>query len=218
MQARRASGCAAYRQRHRQRDLPSSPCDSEPTSSSSLPSIATCAPPRARAPASPCRDRAHRALVPPSTPRMARYAVLHRDPAERPGLLVRPGEPEPCTVPRGEVGHVLAEQLDRPRRGGQITGDHVEQRRLAGAVRPEDRAPFARNTSRSMSRTASRPPKRRPTPRKRRVGSTFEAGDTGSVAAAVMRPLLLGNAIDHRDLFPCPRKSLVDAVRERTAR
>src|SRR6516164_9807158 len=40
-------------------------------------------------------------------------------------------------------------------------------------------------TSRSTSRTASRPPKRRPTPRRRRVGSALSDVGTASVAASV---------------------------------
>ena len=44
---------------------------------------------------------------------------------------------------RRQVGDVLPHQLDRARRGREVAGDDVEQRRLAGAVRPEDRAALA---------------------------------------------------------------------------
>src|SRR5439155_3958173 len=49
-------------------------------------------------------------------------------------------------------------------------------------------------TSRSTSRTAWRPPKRRPTPRKRRVGSTVTACAAGS-ANALLDDLLRDDAV-----------------------
>src|SRR5581483_4683364 len=64
-------------------------------------------------------------------------------------------------------------------------------------------------TSRSTSRTASRPPYRRPTPRKRRIGAA-----TSAAGASVNR--LPGDG--RGDLLALPRQLLLDALREVAAR
>ena len=51
--------------------------------------------------------------------------------------------PSSRALPRGSVRHVPAEELDRPDVGGKSPADDVEERRLAGAVRAEDRPALA---------------------------------------------------------------------------
>ncbi len=70
-------------------------------------------------------------------------AVLDAQAEEHPRLLVRAGEPEPRALAGRRRRDVAAEELDRPGRRGQVAGDDVEERRLARAVRPEDRPPLA---------------------------------------------------------------------------
>ena len=92
-------------------------------------------------------------------------AVLDGQPEEEPRLLVGTREtelgPRSARAPR----HVLAEELDVPARGGKVAADDVEQRRLSGAVRAEDRATLAGLdveidvvARREARRNAGRPP------------------------------------------------------------
>ena len=46
---------------------------------------------------------------------------------------------------RRHAPQLLSEQPDRAGVGGEIAGDQVEQRGLAGAVRADDQAPLARH-------------------------------------------------------------------------
>src|SRR6266550_3036375 len=66
-------------------------------------------------------------------------ALFYRQPEEHAGLLVRAREAEPGTRARRSHRDLLPEQLDRARRGRYVACDHVEERRLPGAVRTEDR-------------------------------------------------------------------------------
>src|SRR5437764_1517114 len=72
-------------------------------------------------------------------------------------------------------------------------------------------------TSSSTSRTAWSPPKRRPTPRKRRVGSAFFP--SGRASGTRLLHVLLGDhaVLDDLDL-PLPRKMLLHAGREAATR
>src|SRR6266702_3486468 len=65
---------------------------------------------------------------------------------------------------------------------------------------------------RSTSRTACRPPKRRPTPRRRRTGSALSASGTGWVT------YLLNDTVDDRFLVTDPRQRPLLAGRERPTR
>src|SRR5205823_10664731 len=69
--------------------------------------------------------------------------VLHREPGEEPRLLVRATHPELGARARRQLGDLLAVEFDRARARSKVAGDHVEERRLARAVRAEDRAPLA---------------------------------------------------------------------------
>src|SRR5207253_2864581 len=69
--------------------------------------------------------------------------VLDGEAEEEPRLLVGAGEPATGPVPRRRVRHVPPEQLDGSGRGGKVARDDVEQRRLAGPVRPENGAALA---------------------------------------------------------------------------
>ena len=51
--------------------------------------------------------------------------------------------PASRAVPRGHGRHVGAEQLDRAGRRWEVSGDDVEERRLAGAVRAENGSSLA---------------------------------------------------------------------------
>ncbi len=64
-------------------------------------------------------------------------------PLKQPRLLVRAREAELRAVAGGPLRDVLAEELDRARRRRDVAADDVEERRLPGAVRAEDRAPLA---------------------------------------------------------------------------
>ena len=155
-----------------------SPWESEPTSLSELVSIATLpAASRARSRArGRCRGASTGRRRPPRRRRSRGRCVLDGEPVEEPRLLIRAGEPELRTVPGRASGHVLAEELDACR----STAGRSPQMTLKSVVLPAPfgpriarRSPWA--TSRSTSLTARRPPKRRPTPRRRRVGSAFSA-------------------------------------------
>src|SRR5205085_4239865 len=65
------------------------------------------------------------------------------EPEEQPRLLVGAAHPELRARPRRERGHVAAQELDEAPGWWEVARDDVEQRRLAGAVRAEDRAPLA---------------------------------------------------------------------------
>src|ERR1700730_5113452 len=67
-------------------------------------------------------------------------AVLDAQAEQHPRLLVGPCQSQPRPVPRRRVGDVVAEELHGSARGRDVTGDNVEERRLAGTVRPQDRA------------------------------------------------------------------------------
>src|SRR5205814_10671863 len=69
--------------------------------------------------------------------------VLDREAEEEPGLLVRPGESQSRAPAGRQPRHVPPEELDPPRRRRHVARDDVEERRLPGAVRAEDRPPLA---------------------------------------------------------------------------
>ena len=84
----------------------------------------------------------------PQTPAVAtddreKDVVLDREAGEEAGLLIRPREAELRPDPGGEVRDVAPHHLDRSRRRRKVARDEVEERRLAGPVRAEDRAAFA---------------------------------------------------------------------------
>ena len=81
-------------------------------------------------------DRPEPAAVPPDDGEVE--VVLDREPGEEPGLLVRPRHAQPRPHAGGQVRHVGAHHLDRAAGGLEVTGDQVEQRRLARAVRAQD--------------------------------------------------------------------------------
>ena len=122
------------------------PCESEPTSvCSESPSHTRSAAARAR---SRCvllargrLDDAQPAAVVPHDGEVE--VVLDRQAREEPRLLVRPGDAEPRAHARGEVGDVGAHHVDRAGRRHEVTGDQVEQGRLARAVRAQDGAALA---------------------------------------------------------------------------
>ena len=68
--------------------------------------------------------------------------VLDAQPPEQARGLEGPGEPQAGACPGGRVGDVPPEQLHRSRGRRELPRDQVEQRRLAGAVRPENRPPL----------------------------------------------------------------------------
>src|SRR5205814_1716960 len=70
--------------------------------------------------------------------------VLYGEAREQGGNLVGPAQTPADSLIGREMGDVFAEEADRSRRGRKVAGDAVEQRRLAGAIRTKDRAPFAR--------------------------------------------------------------------------
>ena len=81
---------------------------------------------------------------PRCTPRIARNRLWATvSPMNSMRGLVGPAEAEPRPPVRRQVGHVLAEELDRARGREVVAGDHVEERRLPGPVRAEDRAALA---------------------------------------------------------------------------
>ena len=91
--------------------------------------------------------------------------VLDGQPVEEPRLLVRAREAELRPVAGGPFRDVLAEELDRARRRRDVATDDVEERRLPGAVRSEDRPALAvddvevdARRRREARRTAGRPP------------------------------------------------------------
>src|SRR4051812_28396605 len=71
--------------------------------------------------------------------------LLHRDrdvlargeAVEEARVLERAAEAEPRPPVLARARDVRAEEADPARRGAQGAGDHVEERRLAGAVRPD---------------------------------------------------------------------------------
>jgi hypothetical protein len=69
--------------------------------------------------------------------------VLHAETGEEARLLVGTPHPELRARTGRELRDLLAVELDRARARWEVAGDHVEERRLAGAVRAEDRAPLA---------------------------------------------------------------------------
>ncbi len=86
-------------------------------------------------------DRAE--VTRPHAERREIEVVLDREPEEQARLLVRATHPELRARARRERGDVGAEKLDRPRGRREVAGDDVEERCLAGAVRPEDGALLA---------------------------------------------------------------------------
>ena len=78
-------------------------------------------------------------------------------------VLEGAGEPHPGEPLRAVAGHVLRpSSRTAPASGAVEAGDKVEQRRLTGPIRADDRDELAlRRSSRSMPATAVRPPKRR---------------------------------------------------------
>src|ERR1700741_3391571 len=69
--------------------------------------------------------------------------VLHRETGKEPRLLIRAPHAELRARAWGQLCDLVALKLDRARARGKVARDHVEERRLAGAVRPEDRTPLA---------------------------------------------------------------------------
>ena len=122
------------------------PCESEPTSECSESASQT------RSAAAWARSRSARSRAAECTaPQAAALAaddrevevVLDRQAREEPGLLVRPCDAEPRPHARGEVGDVGAHHVDRAAGRHEVARDQVEQRRLAGAVGPENGAALA---------------------------------------------------------------------------
>ena len=70
--------------------------------------------------------------------------VEHRQAGEQRRDLVGAAQAAADALMRREMRHVLAEEADRAGGRGEIAGDAVEQRGLAGAVRAEHGAPLAR--------------------------------------------------------------------------
>ena len=70
--------------------------------------------------------------------------VDHRQAGEQRRDLIGAAQAAPDALVRREVRHVLAEEADGAGGRGEIAGDAVEQRGLAGAVRAEHGAPLAR--------------------------------------------------------------------------
>jgi hypothetical protein len=70
--------------------------------------------------------------------------VLERVLPEQRDDLVGAGHPEVRALVRQQARRLLPEHPDRAGVGGEIAGDLVEERRLAGAVPPDDQAAFAR--------------------------------------------------------------------------
>jgi hypothetical protein len=69
--------------------------------------------------------------------------LAHAEAAERVAVLERAREAAPPAAVRRPGGHVLAVELDRPGVGAVEAAEHVDERRLAGAVRadqPDDLA------------------------------------------------------------------------------
>ena len=70
--------------------------------------------------------------------------VLDAEAAEQPRGLERARQSHPRPGAGGGRGDVPPQQLHRARAGRELPRDQVEQRRLPGAVRPQDRAPLSR--------------------------------------------------------------------------
>ena len=68
----------------------------------------------------------------------------HRHAAERAELLERPADAPAVDLIRPEAGERLAGEADLPAVRPVEAGDHVEERRLPGAVRPDDADDLAR--------------------------------------------------------------------------
>src|SRR6185436_13246478 len=66
------------------------------------------------------------------------HVLIDRQLGEDIGALERAPHAEPADVVRRESGDVAAFQYHRARVGTEVAGDQVEQRRLAGAVGPDD--------------------------------------------------------------------------------
>src|SRR5205085_3327782 len=58
--------------------------------------------------------------------------------SERPRHLMRAADTEPAALRRAQRRDVVSTQLDAARVRTQRPGEHVQERRLAGAVRPDD--------------------------------------------------------------------------------
>jgi len=72
-------------------------------------------------------------------------AVLeHGEGREEVGDLERPGQPQRGAPVRRHPGDVALEEADGARRHRQLARDEIEERRLAGAIGPDERAPLAR--------------------------------------------------------------------------
>ena len=69
--------------------------------------------------------------------------LLDRQAEKESRFLKGSGQAELHALPRRDERHVLAEELDGSGCGRELTRDDVEERRLPGAVRPEDGAPLA---------------------------------------------------------------------------
>ena len=115
--------------------------------------------------------------------------VLDAQAEEEPRRLEGAGQAHaaPASAP-GRCGHVLAEELHRARSRRELAGDEVEERRLARAVRAEDRAPLAgEDLQVDVGARRWTPPKRRPIPRRRRIGAAPGASTAlDAVAAAAI--------------------------------
>jgi hypothetical protein len=131
---------------------------------------------RARSRMTPSRPVAHRAQVALLRAEHREVeVVLDAQAEEEPGLLVGAAHAAVGPARRRDRADVRAQELDGPEVAGmspEITLNSVVFPAPFGP-RIARRSPGA--TSRSTSRTASRPPKRRPTPRRRRIGSAPSA-------------------------------------------
>ena len=152
------------------------------------------------------RSRYSRFLRGPLPPKVARLHAEHGEVAgcprsrdrNEPCLPVRAGEAERRSLSRRHQRRVLAEQHHAARGRRGIPCDHVEQRRLPAPFGPRIARRSPGTISRSTSRTAWRPPKRRPISRSWRIGSAL-ADSAGAVAASLH---LLDHAVDDGLLLP----------------
>ena len=110
----------------------------------------------------------------------------------------------PCARACAPAASVTSWPNSSTRAGGrrELARDQVEQRRLAGAVGAEDRPALAGPDLEVDVGTAWTPPKRRPTPRKRRIGSARSADVAGAATSTSPKVDLLGVADPRRRRRP----------------
>jgi hypothetical protein len=140
--------------------------------------------------------------------------LAHGQAAERTAVLERPADPGARTSVRAPAGDVAAAELDRARRRGVEPGEQVHERRLAGAVRPDqpddlvpvqlERDAVERLHARERPRHRGGP-ERFPGPPRRSCCRFFRQGldlrdDLGGNGADVARLVVLD--LDHAVLAP----------------